>query len=188
MNYKDYKKSRDLAWQILIDEQITKLPVPIVQICRDLNIVVKYDNKLTVSQNSGNSTIIGDEAYIMIDPACSKQRKRFTIAHELGHILLGHVGKYELVNREPSQNDNPHEQAANVFASRLLAPACVLKGCNVQSAVDIAKLCDISLVSAEYRYKRYSEILRRDKFNTSVLERKVSAQFAIFIQDHQHQA
>lgn len=40
----------------------------------------------------------------------NRQRKRFTVAHELGHIMLGHVGHYELINREILPNDNPIEQ------------------------------------------------------------------------------
>lgn len=108
-------------------------------------------------------------------------RSRFTIAHELGHILLGHVGKYELVKREPAPSDNPMEQEANVFASRLLAPACVLWGCKVQSAEDIARLCDISLTAAEYRWTRMQQLYRRDKFWISPLEREVYAGFKKFI-------
>lgn len=188
MDYKNYIQSRDMSWKILIDMDITALPVPIISICRKLNIFVGYDEELIGGSNDGYSTITPTGAKIAINPSCNKQRKRFTIAHELGHILLDHVGKYELVNREPSSEDNPIEQAANVFASRLLAPACVLKGCDVQSAAEISKLCDISIMSAEYRFKRYQELVKRDKFFISPLERTVYAQFKEFIQGHQQGA
>lgn len=98
---------------------------------------------------------------------------------------MGHVGKYELVNREPSPNDNPIEQAANVFASRLLAPACVLWGCGVRSADEIAELCKISHIAAEYRFTRLTELYERNKFLTSPLERKVYQQFSEFIEQNQ---
>ena len=188
MDYRKYQNARDASWQILIDQNIKELPVPIVSICRSLGITVKYNNDLVNSENSGNSTMIDGKAYIMLDPKCEQHRKRFTIAHELGHLLLGHVGKYELINREPSPNDNPIEQEANVFASRLLAPACVLWGCKVKSAAEISELCNISLVSAEYRFERYRVLLMRNRFLTSPLERKVYKQFEEFILNHQHQA
>lgn len=188
MNYKDYIMSRDMTWKILIDTNINALPVPIVSICHKLGIFVGYDNDLANYNNDGYSTIISGSAKIAINPMCSKQRKRFTVAHELGHILLGHVGEYNLINREPSPDDNPIEQAANVFAIRLLSPICVLKGCHVRSANDISKLCDISITSAEYRFKRYQELIKRDKFFLSLLERKVYEQFEQFIQDHQLEA
>lgn len=187
MDYKDYKKSRDLSWEILIKENLTELPVPIVKICKHLNISVKYDVSLWNSGNDGYSTIIKSKMFIFVNPYCSKQRIRFTIAHELGHILLGHVGKYQLVNREPSPNDNSIEQAANVFASRLLAPAIVLWGCKVQTPQEIAILCDISVISAEYRFERLQKLYIRNRFLTSDLEHQVFCQFQNFIERHQHQ-
>lgn len=187
MDYRKYQKSRDMSWKILIDQHITKLPVPIVSICRNLDITVKYNDGLTDQMNSGRSTIIDGKPIIMVAPDCKPQRRRFTIAHELGHILLGHVGEHELINREPSPSDNPIEQEANVFASRLLSPACVLWGCNVQSSEEIGRLCDISPTAAKYRFDRYQDLLKRNRFLSSPLERIVYQQFFDFI-NHQHQA
>ena len=102
--------------------------------------------------------------------------------HELGHILLGHLGEYDLVNREPQPGDNPIEQAANVFASRLLAPACVLWALNVRTPEEIADICQISHQSASFRAERMAELYKRGKFLTSPLERKVYEQFLGYIQ------
>lgn len=70
----------------------------------------------------GMSFMLNRRPVIFVSSNVSRARQRFTTAHELGHILLGHVGRYKLVNREPDPRDTPIEQAANVFASRLLAP------------------------------------------------------------------
>ena len=86
--------------------------------------------------------------------------------------------------REPEPGDNPIEQAANVFASRLLAPACVLWGCGVQSAEDIERLCDISRAAADFRWSRMQELYRRQRFLSSPLERLVYDQFADYIKGH----
>jgi Zn-dependent peptidase ImmA (M78 family) len=184
MKYEEYKNSRDAAWKILRDQNISSLPVPVVKICRNLGIVVKFNDELSDKINSGQCTIIDGQPFIFIAPDCPPQRRRFTIAHELGHILLGHVGQSDLINREPSPMDSPIEQAANVFASRLLAPVCVLWGCGVQTAEEISKLCDISKTAAEYRFKRYQVLLKRDRFLSSPLERQVFDNFRPFIQEH----
>lgn len=184
MNYKKYKNARNLSWNILLNENINSLPVDIIRLCKQMKIKVKYYTPN--DKSDGKCTIIDGVPYIFVNKDCSNQRKRFTVAHELGHILLGHVGKYKLVNREPSRNDNPIEKEANVFASRILAPACVLWGCNVKTASDISKLCDISKKSAKYRMKRMKELYKRNKFLTSPLEKQVYNAFKEFIINHQH--
>ena len=40
MNYKEYQKSRDLAWEILLRERVRALPVDVLQICKRLGIRV----------------------------------------------------------------------------------------------------------------------------------------------------
>lgn len=187
MDYKQYQKSRNMSWEILVKENIKELPVNIVELCHKLGIAVKYYDKLEQG-NDGKCTVINKQPIILVRQECNRQRKRFTIAHELGHILLGHVGKYELVNREISPTDNPIEQEANVFASRLLAPACVLWGLKVNSADEIAQICDISPTAAEYRWQRMKELYKRNKFLIAPLEREVFNQFQEFISNHRHQA
>ncbi|MGN0517458.1 MAG: ImmA/IrrE family metallo-endopeptidase [Acutalibacteraceae bacterium] len=182
MNYKKYQNVRDIVWKILLQENITALPIKTGSLCKSLGIVVKY--YVPDDDNDGYCTLINDMPYIFVNKNCLRPRKRFTIAHELGHLLLGHVGKYNLVNREPSPSDNPIEHEANVFASRLLAPACVLWGCHVKTAADIVDLCDISPKAAEFRMKRMEELYKRNKFLTSPLERQVYAQFNNFIKYH----
>lgn len=180
MDYTEYKNSRDLAWQVLINEEVATLPVMVGRLCRNMGIRVVYYTP--TDENDGYSTIIGGRPVIFVSKNCIQARQRFTCAHELGHILLGHVGQYELVNREPSRGDNPIEQAANVFASRLLAPACVLWALNVRTPEEIAALCQISHQAAAFRAERMEILYQRDKFLASPLERKVHAQFRKFIE------
>ncbi len=182
MNYKKYQNARDTAWKILRDLRVAELPVSTSAVCRRLGVTVKVGE--LSPDSDGQSTIILGRPYILVRAGCSSERQRFTVAHELGHILAGHVGRFELVNREPSPGDNPIEQEANVFASRLLAPACVLWGCNVQTAEDIRRLCHISHEAAEYRMQRMRILYERNRFLTSPLERAVYAQFREYIETH----
>ena len=179
MDYKEYQNARDAAWRILLDLNIRELPVSTTHVCRQLGIPVKlYDPQ---DENDGCSLWVDGHPVILVRREMLPQRQRFTTAHELGHILLGHVGTYELVNREPSSADNPIEQAANVFAARLLAPACVLWGCGVRTAEEIQRLCDISQQAATYRMERMQVLYERNRFLTSPLEREVYRRFADYI-------
>lgn len=165
MDYRKYQQSRDAAWHILIDLKISALPVSVTKICKELNIEVKlYEPK---DENDGFSYIKDGKAYIFISKYSSVQRQRFTAAHELGHLILG-----------------SDEQEANVFASRLLAPACVLWGLGVTDAQQITELCDISLQAAEFRMKRMQELYARNKFLISPLEQAVYKQFDLFIKNN----
>lgn len=193
MEYKQYQKSRNAAWQILIDMKVDALPVRISEICKKMGIDVRLYTS-TEEGNDGKSIVVDGRPVILVNDACNIQRQRFTAAHELGHIIAGDVGKYQLVNREPSANDNPIEQAANVFASRLLAPAIVLRDLNVHSAEDIERICNISHQAAEFRWERLQKLYDREReflsargrscFGMHPLERQVQAQFADYIKEN----
>lgn len=183
MNYSEYQNSRNLAWEVLLRERVTSLPVKISRICRQMGVQVRYYDP--EDENDGYSTILDGEAVIFVKRDCYRPRQRFTVAHELGHILLGHVGKYELVNREPSPLDNPIEQSANVFAARVLAPACVLWALDAWTAEEIMVLCDISRQAAEYRAERMAELRQRGRFLSHPLEKQIYEQFKKFVENKQ---
>lgn len=199
MDYRKYQKSRDLSWQILIEHKVAQLPVKISDICKANQIkIISYQtghkllDNLDLIQNTINSDGFTLNKIIFYNGQREIPRQRFTIAHELGHIIL-HDGN-GLYNREPSKNDVPIEQEANVFASRLLAPACVLWGLRVNSARQISKLCNISMQSAEFRLLRLQELYEREKhfmqkynkscFLMSPLERAVYKQFSDYIKNN----
>lgn len=181
MDYREYQQSRDLAWRVLVNEHITELPVKVGQLCRGMGIRVRYVTP-EPGGSDGFSTLVNGQMWIMVSDQCSVERQRFTCAHELGHILLGHVGRYELVNREPEPGDDPVEQAANVFASRLLAPACVLWALDARTPEQIAALCQISRQAAAFRAERMEVLYQRNRFLASPLERQVYEQFRGFIE------
>lgn len=188
MNYKNYQNSRDAAWRILLDCGVDRLPVDLNGICRRLGVRVHTYAKMggmseTARQTDGMTYFSWGRPVILFNQDKPPARIRFTVAHELGHLVLGHVapGVQSTVNREPSPEDNPIETAANQFAARLLAPACVLWGLDIHTADEIAQLCDISKQAAQFRAKRMAVLYQRNRFLTSPLEREVYERFLPFI-------
>lgn len=196
MSYKNYQNARDAAWKILLDCKIERLPVDLNLICRTLGVrTASYQSAEAlirrrnlsdiITYSDGLSLFAEDTPIVLYNKACSPERIRFTVAHELGHIVLGHVspGTVTTANREPSPNDDPQETAANQFAARLLAPACVLWGLDLHTADEIAGVCHISIRSAEFRESRMAVLYARNRFLSSPLERRLYQQFLPFIKE-----
>lgn len=86
-------------------------------------------------------------------------RTRWTLAHEIGHILLGHLTDFEATclarGGLTSQQYAVLEREANVFAAELLMPMMIIKALGVTTAPAIARIC---LVSGEAARNRVSEL------------------------------
>lgn len=194
MNYDDYKKARDLSWKVLLETGTNDLPVKVSRICGAYGVTLRsyeagapmiraMDLEAQCGVSDGFTVRIGERSYVFYNAEQPPGRVRFTIAHELGHILLGHLsdGEHTVYNREPSPEDAPEEHTANVFASRLLAPACVLHALGAVTPEQIAAACDISLAAARFRSGRMGVLEQRGKYGASPLERQVMTQFQPYI-------
>ncbi len=197
----DYKKARDLAWKLLIDNNISSLPIDINDICRRERINLftyrqgkNFIKELNLEEHTLDNDAFSIRSIIFYNDENSEQRQRFSIAHELGHIFL-HTDRGEaatVYNREPSPNDDPIEAEANIFASRLLIPLCVIQFLNLNSAKEIAEFCNVSYTAANNRYARLCEIRKRNSdrrknnkhgtFLLSKLERQVIDNFKNYIE------
>jgi Zn-dependent peptidase ImmA (M78 family) len=181
--YGVYKNVRNAAWQCLIDHKITTLPVDLIRIAAESGVVIRKNSEVheLYDRESGACILHNGQWYLIYDDTCIIGRRRFTIAHELGHIFLGH----ELINGRHGRSFNirkpQSETDADVFAARLLAPACVLWALNLRTAEDVADVCCISAAAAKIRADRMRVLYDRQKFLTSPLERRVFDQFKDFI-------
>ena len=158
MYYGIYQNVRDSAWQCLIDARVAELPVSVVKLarCFDVNIVKNsVHNWLKPSQSGICFMSESGEWVIVYDDSDSIGRKRFTIAHELGHILLGHPLRDGTQHTRTFNLDRPEiESEADMFAARVLSPACVLWALNLHTAQEIANVCGISYTAAQIRADR----------------------------------
>ena len=184
MNYGIYKNARNAAWQCIVDFKIDSLPVMVSRIAKAVGITVlrNSDVNLLEPERSGKTMIQNEKFYIIYRNSESSSRCRFTIAHELGHIFLGHL----IINTPQYRTfkiQNDTESAANVFARDLLAPACVLHELQAHTPQAISKLCNISLEAATYRAERMHELELRNAWYLHPLERKVREQFDDFIKN-----
>jgi Zn-dependent peptidase ImmA (M78 family)/transcriptional regulator with XRE-family HTH domain len=67
-------------------------------------------------------------AYVLINSDKPRTRRRFTIAHELGHLALGHLKAGDMVLDGNLGGTSSQETEANAFAAGLLMPAAGVHG------------------------------------------------------------
>lgn len=194
MLYSNYKTARDKAWKILIDCEVDKLPVSTAALCEHYGWVLAdyQEGKAAIDllglsslteRTDGFCTVTDHFTYIFYNSSLPVGRQRFTVAHEIGHLALGHVGQGRVttINREPNSKDSQEETQANQFAARLLAPACVLHELGATTPEVIQQVCGLSRQAAEFRARRMQELERRNRYYISPLERQVVEQFRSYI-------
>lgn len=185
MDYGKYKNARNASWQCILDFNIDKLPVKVSDIIlKSENISLHKNSDMNILKDgeSGKTISSGDKFKVIYRDTENSRRCRFTIAHELGHIFLGHL----LINTPQYRTfkiQNDTESAANVFARDLLAPACILHELQAHTPQAISELCNISLEAATYRAERMQELEKRNAWYLHPLERKVREQFDDFIKN-----
>ena len=173
--------------QLLLDCGIIRLPVDLNTICFKLGVyLLSYDEGAelierahlfrTVRRTSGLAFYFKNEPVILFDELKEFPEVNFTVAHELGHIVLAHV-------TPKGATHDPHkaaleEKAADRFAVRLLAPACVLFELDVHTPEEIVKLCRIPEKEAECS----ARLSRQNVFLIDSIEWAVCRQFQPYIQ------
>lgn len=180
MKYGIYQNARDAAWRCLLECGIHALPIKPVQIAKHYGIHCKKIPRSKLGGHSGEIRKVWGQTYILFDADEIVTRQRFTVMHELGHYLLGHLGEQPL-SRSESECRPDEEQAADKFSIDMLAPACVLWGMQLHTPEDIARVCGISMQAAQYRAERMALLYQRNMFLRHPLERQVYEQFRDFI-------
>lgn len=145
------KQVRAAAEKLLERVGCETAPVPVVQIARLLGVAVQHspvdDDDLSgfLYHNRKNSTFM-----IGVNDSHHPNRQRFTIAHELGHLVLHdmddiHVDRgfsVRLRSGASGEGRNIEEKEANLFAAELLMPRRFLEE-------DIAAIDAVDLVEED---------------------------------------
>ena len=130
--------ARKIARKLLKDSKVVEIPVSLQKVLdhvksqQDLD-VVKYNFGDKIS---GMLVSIGDSATIGFNSEHAWVRRRFTIAHELGHLYMGHTCS-------GTDNAGNKEVEANQFAAELLIPLAFIKK-------DFAKQRDLDTLGKKY--------------------------------------
>jgi predicted transcriptional regulator len=99
----------------------------------------------------------GIRATIFINTDHPKTRQRFTLAHELGHLQLGHAGIGIRWRAEGMEYNSTEEYEANVFAAAVLmpqAPFCNAMYMQQGDLVKVALTFGVSVEAASIRANR----------------------------------
>lgn len=110
-----------------------------------------------VSRHPGVSVGFGKTYYIFLSDELNVEEERFTIAHELGHIALGHVNPYAEQKPRTSEGTAEEEEQADLFALLLLAPAPLLDALEPKTATDIHHHTGLSMVDSRRAYLNLEE-------------------------------
>lgn len=135
------------------------IPVDVYKVAKDLKMEVKYEDLeisgIVIDVASYYRDVVKDVDYLIIVNNKDKRHvQRFTIAHEIGHVVLNHFRRgLSRSSLRPelgygSFHDGIFEIEANVFAGELLVPALVLKKVvyeGLTSLNDLASIFDVSI-------------------------------------------
>ena len=154
-----------------------KTPVKIIELCKNMGFSV-FQQDLP-KEICGYIAIDGElkdrfdtDRIITVNMNESNKRRRFTVAHELGHFLFdfdpNNIQFYNAFEHDHNESEAPNESLANRFAAELLMPAEKFKkeynkaflkhsGSSEQLYETIQELSDIFLVppkAVEMRIKK----------------------------------
>jgi Zn-dependent peptidase ImmA (M78 family) len=129
-----YSLAKRQAADLLRRARVKKAPIPVEKLAAFLHaeiVLQPFSGEISgiVHRNKDGSAVIG------INSRDAMQRQRFTIAHEIGHLLLHadenlHVDKnfpIGLRNGISGKSVDENEIEANQFAAALLMPADLIK-------------------------------------------------------------
>jgi Zn-dependent peptidase ImmA (M78 family) len=131
-----------------------ELPVPVASIAEDLLGLTIYEQDL----DGLSGVLYPDERRIEVNVSDIPARKRFTIAHELGHwvcqCLEGRGGKVMCRDEDVSPDaDRTLEREANVFGAELLMPeASVRRHAEDPGATEIFGVSSLALQWRMYSF------------------------------------
>lgn len=155
LKYGRYEEIKKIISTIYVDYGISKIPFDVVEFCGMAGFKLipysrcskeKKEFLLRFSEDGLSYYDENKKSYVIIynDITVSKQRQRFTIMHEVGHIMLEH------------KNSSDKEEAeANFFARNILAPMPLIILYELNDVNRIATLFDISIECAKISLENY---------------------------------
>lgn len=139
MNRKKLKQIEECANQLLTRYNLYSIPVDVESLTAALHLdIVEHDLNQEIS---GLLITAANKSTIGINSNNSPTRRRFTIAHEVGHYVLCHQREgifidkpdnlYTIIYRDQNSSTGEYlqEREANAFAAALLMPKELIHSC-----------------------------------------------------------
>jgi len=149
---------RTLTKRLLQEHQVDAPPVDVAKLAEQMGIAVHFEP----ADDELSGFLLRDvdrfKALIGVNKNHPPSRQRFTIAHELGHLLL-HEGeplhvdrgmKVNLRDGTSSQGTIIEEKEANLFAAELLMPAHFIRK-DLQEKLSLEIEVDIEYLAEKYK-------------------------------------
>lgn len=137
----DYDKIKYAVYDVYETCSIDRLPFDCIDVISIMGFnCIKYSD---LNEETNTACLkLSEDAYtianeIFYNEKKAKRRVRFSLMHELGHIVL----------------DTQDEAEANNFASNILAPSMAVYYSGLMNIREISNLFDISLECAGYAYE-----------------------------------
>ena len=165
LKYDRYEKIKHEVCYLLEECPGVSYPLDIMNVAKMLDYVVIPYSKFDYL-NLMRALAISDDAYSTVekepdtgmyryviyfnDRCPTPERIAWSLAHEIGHIYLGHH------DEEPKEE---HELEANFFAKYLMAPPPLIHKAECRNYFDVAVCFNLSMQAAHYAYKSYEKWL-----------------------------
>ncbi|PGE98887.1 hypothetical protein COF51_06875 [Bacillus pseudomycoides] len=199
--YPRYDKSVTLAYRFLTSNNIHSFPIEPLEIIQknkwglisysDLAEIhgVDIESVIKAYQSKDGYTIYDGQYYTIAynDTVDSKERIRFTLMHEIGHIIFNHLVDFDatILNRGglTELQYDVLEKEVNSFARNTLCPANLVHELNMNKIIHLQNHFGLSPQAAKFRL----QILQSDKFKlTNRYSKKLLAHFKDFIYKIKH--
>lgn len=153
-----YPKTKSMRFRVLARALLDKydldhiLPIRIGDLCRKMGIDIYHSKARHID---GTLLTHGDRKIILVSTALPYERRRFTVAHELGHYVLGHR-KVAFSLDSPESWVVREEQAANAFAAELLMPKTALQAIHYKhDTKQLAQIFGVSPLAMQIRLEEF---------------------------------
>lgn len=191
----NYIDKCSFASKILIESNIKFFPLNPLVIAKHYDIlVVSYDwfekqglgsQKSCLEISKDGFCFCDCDKYFIVynDKISSKGRRRFTITHELAHILLGHINQN---NCTLAYNDNylrkQIEIEADMLAVCLLAPLSIAHMCDISTIKEMQYVFGLSKEASQNIFKDYIN-LRQNRELSKIINKDLYTHFIPFISE-----
>lgn len=147
-------KIQTKAESLIQDSKQTEFPIRLSKILEKEHLKVKIFSIMESPEFADYSGMIDKKNKIIyINGDEPTYRKRFTIAHEIGHLLLNHTKDVDFRNN--SYSNDPEELEADFFAACLLMPKNIF--------MDVYQKMNLSELAAFFGVSRRAVGIRADE-------------------------